>query len=292
MQLTTENYHSTEANREYMSCHQFASWVDCPSREAATQAGTYEAPFNKAFLIGSYVDAAITLGPEALAELVEANAENIVGKRGKYADFVKADEMIARLQRDEMAMRLLTGKPQEIVTGELGGVQWRGAIDVLLDDLDIFVDLKTARSFADGWIEIGTGEGYIKNQKCPWYDVYNYWRQMAVYQHLLTQTHGREFRPCIVAVTKEDPPDIGGWDFTNQDRLRMEVQDIIGLLPLVMKWKTGEIDPPECGTCDYCKERKTLTFREAEDVIGNRRAMPRYWRESDPIGQMIEKGQM
>ena len=133
MNLTTENYYSTEANREYMSCHQFASWVDCPSREAATQAGTYEAPFNKAFLIGSYVDAAITLGPEALAELVEANAENIVGKRGKYADFVKADEMIARLQRDEMAMRLLTGKPQEIVTGELGGVQWRGAIDVLLE---------------------------------------------------------------------------------------------------------------------------------------------------------------
>ena len=286
MQLTSENYHSLEADAEFMSVHQFQSWLTCPAREAARQRGDYEPPSKRAFILGSYVDAALTEPSEVFEAFKDEHADDLFKKNGTpYAEIAQADAMIATLRKQPEATYLLghrgNGETQVIVTGEIDGVAWKGKIDVLLADDALFVDLKTAASFYR-WIEVVDPAKGLRNQKVAWYEVYNYWRQISVYAELLRQSRGVDATGVILGVTKEDPPDADVWLFENTTRLDSELRQIGYLLPEVLEWK--EADAPRCGHCDWCRRTKTLAIHTAKNEVALR-ALPRWYRDRQIGGE-------
>lgn len=270
MELTRQNYHSPEANAEYMSVHQFRAWQECAAREKAHQAGEYTPPDKEVFVVGSYVDLALTGTPAEFDAFLQDNHGTIYNAKGKmYKAFETAEAMVCRLRRDPLAMELLSGGHQQIITGEISGCAWRGQVDVLKDGADIFVDLKTAASFEAVWTSyMDPLTQIIRNEKVPWYD--RYWFQLAVYQELLRQRFDRQFVPLIVAVTKQDPPDIGAWMFDFPDRLGIEMASMEANIGQVLAYKRGEAEAPGCGSCDYCRATKTLKVVDAVDYRGRR----------------------
>ncbi len=67
---------------------------------------------------------------------------------GLKADYVKANEIIARIERDKYFMRYMSGQKQVIMTGELFGAKWKIKIDSYIPDAAI-VDLKVMASITD-----------------------------------------------------------------------------------------------------------------------------------------------
>ena len=265
--LTEKNYYDLTVDNEYMSCHQLANWHECAAREAARLRGEYKPPFRKYFLVGSYVDCALTT-PNKFDSFVEKNRSNIFGRGDKkYADFVVADKIIARLRNEELANNLIgSGDNQTVLVGEIGGVPFKGLADIVNHDVGIIADLKTAKTFDDGWLAITDDCGNVRNQKVAWYEVWNYWRQLAVYQELNRQMTGDIYDAYIIAATKEDVPDMQCILFDNMARLQREVDAVTELVIEAQMWKTGEIEPPACGKCDYCKPRKKLTVEVATSI--------------------------
>jgi hypothetical protein len=264
LELTSSNYYSLEAESQYMGVHQFAAWSECGAREWARQHGDYTPPDKQAFLVGSYVDKGV-LTPDLLQTWISDNAAEIYQKSGKamLAPFVKADAMIARLLRDAAAVELLRGRKQVILTGFIGAdhegrpVAWKGAADNLNDGIETETDLKTCKSFEQEWSD------EVK-KRVDWYEVFNYWRQRAVYQELILQMTGKVYLPSILAVTKQDPPDIGCWVFDDADRLGRELEAVKNGLPNVMAMKAGVVAPARCGKCDYCRGTNKLEVRTAQ----------------------------
>ena len=94
MQLSSENYYSLEADREYMSCSQFEDFLSCEAAAVAKIRGKYEPKKSKAFIVGNYFHTAFE-GPTAHAAFIKENYDDIFTKNGKLrADFERADMMI------------------------------------------------------------------------------------------------------------------------------------------------------------------------------------------------------
>ena len=80
---------------------------------------------------------------------------------------------------------------------------------------------------------------------------------MAVYRELLKQMTGEEFRPIIVAVSKEDVPDKElirideVWLDEGLDFIKENIKEVWGVI-------NYEIKPKACGCCDYCRSQKKL----------------------------------
>jgi len=255
MTLTQANYHSLAADAEYMSVHQFQNWIKCAAKEYARQKGLYVDPPNRNFLLGSYVDAALTESPADFEAFYRDNSDELLTKSGKKrADIITADKMIERLRADDFCMKLLSGESQAILTGEIQGVLWKGKADVIHRAMKFLVDLKTTKDFKDGWIDDGAGG----NLKVQWFSVWNYWLQMAVYQELLRQMTGEVFKPIIVAVSKEDPCGIDLPVMNDTYRLERELSLTLAPLEAVMRYKRGDEPAPRCESlgCDWCRGTK------------------------------------
>ena len=111
MELSAENYYSQEANLEYMSVSQFKDFagtygkMQCEFYGMEKLAGRWEDEETTALLVGSYVDAYF----EGSLEKFKKEHPALFKKDGGLkADYVKADEIIARIERDEYFMRLET----------------------------------------------------------------------------------------------------------------------------------------------------------------------------------------
>jgi len=240
-----------------MGVSQLKSRLEC---EAAVEAGHKKT--SKAFAMGSYVDEALVpRSNTAFDGYVDRNEDLIWGSTGRFykrgeqkgmekpkkADYQLCDRMIARVRSEPTMMEYLSGKPQVIVVGTIGGVEFKGMVDALDLNNKRLVDLKTTRSIDEPmWVERFASKG-------PFYEVFDYWMQLAIYQELVRQTFSVECTPYIVAVSKEDPPDIGLFAFTDQDRLDAELELVERMLPPVMATKRGETEPRKCGSCAYCR---------------------------------------
>ena len=56
---------------------------------------------------------------------------------GLKADYVKANEIIARIERDGYFMKYMSGEKQVIMTGTIGGAEWKIKIDSYMDNSDV-----------------------------------------------------------------------------------------------------------------------------------------------------------
>ena len=144
MVLTAENYYSQEANEEYMSVSQFKDFcgtygkMPCEFTAMEKLKGRWEEPKSKALMVGSYVDSYF----EGTLDKFKAENPDLFKRDGTLkAEFVKADEIIQRIERDDYFMKFMSGKKQVIMTGELFGTKWKIKMDSYIPDIAI-VDLK------------------------------------------------------------------------------------------------------------------------------------------------------
>ena len=107
MVLTAENYYSQEANEEYMSVSQFKDFcgtygkMPCEFTAMEKLNGRWEEPKSKALMVGSYVDSYF----EGTLDKFKAENPDLFKRDGTLkAEFVKADEIIQRIERDDVEM--------------------------------------------------------------------------------------------------------------------------------------------------------------------------------------------
>ena len=252
MNLNKENYHSIEADKQYMSVSQFHSFRQCEAKTMAILNGEYKEPETNALLVGSYIHAAFE-GEEAFAKFIEEHNGAIFKTRGngKYADFEMADKMIETLKNDPFAMFALSGEKEQIYTANLWGVDWKIKVDNINHQHKFFSDLKTTPDLH---------KRYWSDKYETWVsfvEAWDYVLQMAVYRLVLQENLGETYTPYIVAVTKENPPNKAVLHF-DESRFDFEYDYIETFIERIIKVKTGEIEPNRCEKCEYCRMTKKL----------------------------------
>ena len=264
LKLTAENYFSPEADMAYMSASQFKSFRRCEAAGLAELRGEWGRKESTALLVGSYVDA--YFGGEL--EQFKADHPEIFTKQNTLkADFQKAHDICERLNRDELARLLLSGKHQTIKTGKIAGVWYKTKSDSLLTERQVesickkypdvrsivpfgggmIVDLKCMKDFADIWDE-------EQGEKVSFAEYWGYDIQGAIYQSV----DKRMLPFVIVGATKEPATDIEALYIPDED-LAFALSEVEALSPRYDAIKRGEIEPEGCGKCAYCRSVKRLT---------------------------------
>lgn len=272
LQLTAENYFSQEADMEYMSATQVKNFLRCEAAELARLKGEYQPAVTTAMLVGSYVDAHFEGG----LDVFQAQHPELFKRDGTLkAEFARANDIISRMEADELYSLLMSGQKQVIRTGEIAGVPFKVKIDSLLDGgtcAEIvrrfpdtaavmglcdgaIVDQKVMRSLEDVWD--GTERAYVPFWRAWGYDV-----QGAIYQAV----EGRLW-PFLLAVgTKEDEPDLRAIHIRDEilSHKLVEIEDIV---PRFHAIKEGREVPRRCECCAYCRATRKLTrIVDAEEL--------------------------
>ena len=261
--VTKENYFSPEIQMAYMSASQFKDFSRCEAAALARLRGEFPEPETTALLVGSYVDA-------VFAEEIDAFRESHPGlfKRDGTlkADFIRAEEIVERMQKDPLYMMLMSGGKQVIRTGEIAGVPFKIKIDSLLSGETCrvisrhFPGARTALGFCDGAI---VDQKVMKDTEDIWdpethtrisfaaawgYDI-----QGAIYQYV-----EGNMLPFILAVgTKQSPPALEAVYIPDQD-LAAKLAEVEDRAPRYQAIKEGRIPPDRCEKCAYCRATRKL----------------------------------
>lgn len=251
--ITNETYFSPENQMKYFGTSQFKSFMGCEAKALAEIKGEYVREPSVALLVGSYVDAHF----EGTLDIFSAKNPEIFTNKGELrSNFTQANEIIARLERDEMFMRYLSGEKQVIRTGTLFGHEWKIKIDSFHPGKAI-VDLKVMKDFEPVWV---AGQG-----KLHFIDAWGYDLQGAIYQAI----EGNSLPFYIAAATKET----NGTDLEifhiPQNKLDTALKIVEAYIDRFADVKSGKIEPKRCGRCPYCKATKVLTsvteYKEMSD---------------------------
>lgn len=272
MELTSENYFSPSMQMKYMGSSQYKSFSRCEAMALAELHGEYVRPTTTALLVGSYVDAHF----EGTLDLFAAQHPELFKRDGTLkAEYLQANDIIARLEADELFSMLMSGRKQVVKTGTIAGVPFKIKIDSLLDAdttdkiamrfpdaalalglLDgAIVDLKIMRDMADVWSDEA-------QSRVSFVEAWGYDLQGAIYQAV-----EGNMLPFILAVgTKETVTDLAALSIADRD-LSAKVYEIEHQSPRFQAIKEGRVAPTACGHCDYCRGVKRLTkivdYREA-----------------------------
>lgn len=242
MILTSENYHSKEANMEYMGASQFKSFMECESKALAEIKGEYEREKTTALLVGSYVD----VHYEKTLNLFKAQNPEIFTQKGELkSEYKHAEYIIQRLERDKMFQEYMAGEKQVIKTGFIMGIPFKIKMDSYFKGEKI-VDLKVMRDFEQIWKD---------GLKLSFVETWGYDIQGAIYQFV--EGDGLPF--IIAGATKEKPePDLAIMSIP-QNRLDFCLDIVIENAPRFADVKKGLIEPTRCERCAYCRSTKILT---------------------------------
>lgn len=259
--LTAENYFSPEMNKRYVGSSQFKSFMECPHSAYAEMVGDYVRPKTKALLMGSYFDA---MFDGTLASFVISNPEIFTKKEPKtpLADYKLVEQIYQRVSRDDVWMKAATGEQQVVFTGEICGVP----VKVMVDSMhpDRIVDRKLMKDFQGGW----------KNgMKLPWWQLYGYDIQGAIYREIVRQNTGEVLPFEIAAATKEKETETGDlktdfdlFRFTDAE-LAPALQYVEENIVAVAEMKQGIRPLCRCNECKYCRQTKVLTGYRLFDSI-------------------------
>lgn len=253
MLLTNENYFSQEADREYLSVSQYKNFMGtlgkpaCEAEAMALLNGDWEREKTTALMVGSYVDAHF----EGTLDLFRAQNPSLFKKDGGLkAEYVKAEEVINRIERDELFMKYMSGEKQVIMTAEMFGANWKIKIDSYLEGKAI-VDLKVMRELHKA--EYTKDYGYMDFIQYWGYDI-----QGAVYQEVVYRNTGKRLPFFIAAASKEKETDIE-LIWIPDEHLREKLIEVEQNTPKILALKSGDVEPIRCELCDYCKHTKVLT---------------------------------
>lgn len=253
MELLEENYYGKEANLKYMSVSQFKDFNGTYGKMACEFAAMeklherWMPEKSTALLVGSYVDSYFE---GSLERFKEENPELFTQRGELKSSYKKAEEVIARIERDDYFLKYMSGEKQRIMTGEIDGVDWKIKMDSYIEGAAI-VDLKVMESITKlKWVP---DIGYLDFVRYWGYDI-----QGAVYQEIVYQNTGKRLPFYIAAATKENEPDIRIIQIT-QNYLDEAMQVVKTNLPRIIRVKNGETKPDKCDTCDCCRHNRILT---------------------------------
>lgn len=256
MELTNENYHSVEARKEYMGSSQFKDFLKCEKKALARVNGEIKDEKTPALLMGSYIDAYFS---GELEQFKKDNPEIFNSKTGTLkADYQKCDAIIKFIEEDEKLMSALSGEHQKIMTGTIAGVPFKIKIDSYIPDRFI-VDQKIVKDFKPIWDD-------KEHCKKNFVDYWGYTIQGAIYREIVKQNTGKTLPFILAVTTKEDTPRKALLKIDSED-LDEALAEVIRLAPRFQKIKNGEIEPEECGICDYCLARKKVSKIESYHVF-------------------------
>ena len=258
MELTNENYYTQEADMAYMSCSLYKDmcgtlgFAGCERTAIKRLKGEYPLKSSTPLLVGGYVDAWVE---GTLDKFKEEHPEMYKRDGSLKADFVKADAIIERLQKDEMMKYYLGIDPYEsqkqvIMTGEIDGIPWKIKIDSLLPDT--IVDLKVMAEISKAkWIP-DLGE-YL-----PFPLVWGYDIQGAVYQEIVYQNTGKRLPFVIAAISKEEESDL---ELIEIDQVYLDdaLRRVRDNQQRAVDVRSGIVEPTQCYTCPCCRRDKVLT---------------------------------
>ena len=253
--LTADNYHSPEANRRYFSVSQLKDFLDCPARAMAEIRGEYQQPMTKALMMGNYFDAWV----EGTLDKFKGDNPQIMNYRtGELkAEYQQVNEIIKRVQTDEVFMEYLRGDKQKIITFKLFGAPFKMKMDVYLKGERI-VDTKLMRS-----MDRIMGVSFVSHWHYDW--------QTALYaegEYIANRKKNKQRLETYLAVaTKEETTDL---EVIRIPRWRNEecLAEIEKLMPRFIAYKSGEIEPPRCGVCPYCRSTKKLKSPIDFETVG------------------------
>lgn len=242
--LNNENYFSVENNLKYMSVSQFKVFENCPASAYAEVTGNYEREKTTALLVGSYVDAHF----EGSLDVFKAHNPQLFKRDGSLkSDYIKAEQIINRVEQDDLFMKYMSGEKQVIMTGTIAGVEVKIKVDSL--HTDKIVDLKVMRDFEPIYV--------AEKGRLNFIEAWRYDLQGAVYQEIVRQNTGKVLPFYIAAVTKEKEPDLAVIEIP-QAYLEIELENFEKNVIKYDAIKKGLIEPERCEHCDYCKSTKVL----------------------------------
>ena len=208
--------------------------------------GEYTRPMTTALLVGSYVDAWFE---GTLDRFITDHREDVYKRNGVLrADFLLAESIIERVQQDELFMRYMSGKKQEIRTAELFGTPWKIKMDSYHPNK--IVDLKVMRS-----MERVMGKSFVEH--------WGYDLQMAIY----AAVEGNDLATFLAVVTKETPADLEIISVPKWRRTEL-LEDVERSMPRILAVKSGRVEPERCGVCEYCRATKKLTEPIDFELVG------------------------
>lgn len=266
--LSTMNYFSPEANWAYYSASQVKQFMACEAAAMAELNGEYLREKTQALLVGGYIDAHFSRE----LDLFRAQNPEIYTRTGSLrSEYQQAEKIIARIERDPLAMRMLEGDRQMIVTGAIGSLPFKAKLDCFLNgdtaqaiardypDMDsllfaggAIVDMKIMRDFKPLYRDGEGRQNFIEYWK---YDL-----QLSIYQELMRQRTGEKVPCYILAATKENTPEIGLFEIP-QELMDANMEILLEALPRMDEVKHGgaDIEPERCGECEWCRQSKVLT---------------------------------
>lgn len=258
--LTAENYFSQEMNQRYVGSSQFKAFMECEHSAYAELTGITTSQKTKALLMGSYFDA---MFEGKVASFAVNNPEMFNSRTGEpKAEFKMVEDIYKRVSRDDFFMKACTGEQQKIFTGSIRGVP----VKIMVDSMhpDRIVDRKLMKDFQGGW----------KNGvKLPWWKLYGYDIQAALYREIVRQNIGEVLPFEIAAATKEKETETGDLK-TDFDVFRFTDAELVGALQYIeeniehiQEVKQGIVAPTRCNDCKYCRETKVLTGYRLFDAI-------------------------
>lgn len=259
IELTQENYYDRATDFEYMSFSQFKNFLANPARAMADLKEQFlwfddhkiedesEREESTPLLVGNFIHSFFE-SKEAHEKFIADHFSDIVSSKGptkgEYKkDFKTAEKMIERLLvEDAFNAHIENTEREVIVTGKIGGHDWKGKIDALNVEDGYFIDFKTVNSLKDDgaeWNEKARKRlNFIRSRG---YDM-----QMAIYKELLEQTYGKTFDPFIWAVSKDKEPLAKPYRFTDEtleNALDIVIKNTEKVYDYVHSDETGEILP-------------------------------------------------
>lgn len=245
MKLTNKNYYSQKANQVYFSVSQVKDFLKCEACAMAKIEGEWSEPPSTAMLIGSYVDSYF----EGTLEDLKARTPEIFKKDGTLkSDYVKAEKIMQRVEKEELFMNCMSGEKQVIMTGELFGANWKIKMDSFIPH-EAIVDLKVVQKLRDVSYKNGWKQSFIEK--------WGYDLQLGIYQEIVRQNTG-EMLPCIIAaVDKQDYPDLD-CILIPDEQLEFQRRELRWKMQRIIDVKNYNEKPKRCGVCDYCRATKKL----------------------------------
>lgn len=245
MELNNQNYFSKEHNLKYMSASQFKDFLKCPACAIAKLKEEWKPQKTNALMIGSYIDAQYE---NTLEQFKNENPEIFKKDGSLKSEFIKAEEIIDRLKKDEMFSKYMSGEKQVIMTGKILEIPFKIKIDSFHKDKCI-VDLKVMKDMQPIWN--GT-------EKQNFVEYYGYDIQLSIYQEIVRQNTGLKLPVFLCVATKETVTDLAILQVDNE-RLDFVMENIIKpMLLSINEIKNEKIKAYRCEKCDYCKSTKKI----------------------------------
>ncbi len=252
--LTNENYYTPEANKRYMSVSQFKEFAGNPFKPHCESAafkkykGEIAEEKTTPLLVGSYVDSYFE---GTLDRFREENPDiyKKTGDKGLKAEYVQAEEIIERINRDPLFTEYMSGQKQVIMTAKLFDVDWKIKMDSyhpgkMIVDLKVMKDMEPAFSKKYGHMV-----DFIR--------YYGYDIQGAIYQAVVEKKTKKKLPFYIACATKEATTNIELIEI-EQEYLDKALDYVRDNIQRVLSVKEEVEEPRRCGKCPVCRESKLL----------------------------------